>query len=254
MFGDSDGATCESEGRDPGFRFYTLSDKVWREDVLAVAWQALRRNGLEACGVDCQTFERRGTRRGRVARGTGERSRSESTYLDRRRCGSAIEEAAGVNSDRWAYHVRDRVAQTAAMLVKPIFEADLQAEQCLQGRRSRGRSAPRAAGEHRSARGYRWTAIWSNYFGEILHAEIDTVARRVSDGRMLGWIKLWLEMAVRRGRRKGGRRRTNRARRERKGTPQGAPISPLLSNVYLRTGSFWVGSCWAMPGGSARPS
>ena len=28
----------------PGFRFYSLSDKVWRDDVLAVAWQAVRRN------------------------------------------------------------------------------------------------------------------------------------------------------------------------------------------------------------------
>ena len=29
----------------PGFRFYSLSDKVWRADVLAVAWQDVRRNG-----------------------------------------------------------------------------------------------------------------------------------------------------------------------------------------------------------------
>ena len=74
-----------------------------------------------------------------------------------------------------------------------------------------------------------------NYFGEIPHAELlRSVARRVSDGRLLGWIEAWLEMAVEEDDGQGGKRRTNRARRERKGTPQGAPISPLLSNIYMR--------------------
>ena len=37
----------------------------------------------------------------------------------------------------------------------------------------------------------------SNYFGEIPHAELmKSVARRVSDGRMLGLLKAWLEMPV----------------------------------------------------------
>ena len=75
----------------------------------------------------------------------------------------------------------------------------------------------------------------SDYFGQRPHAELlHCVARRVSDGRMLGWVKAWLEMAVEEDDGRGGTRRTNRARRERKGTPQGAPISPLLSNLYMR--------------------
>ena len=51
---------------------------------------------------------------------------------------------------------------------------------------------------------------------------------------MLGLVKAWLEMPVVEEDGKGGSRRTNRARKERKGTPQGAPISPLLSNIYMR--------------------
>ena len=51
---------------------------------------------------------------------------------------------------------------------------------------------------------------------------------------MLKLIKAWLEMPVEEDDGKGGKRRTNRARKERKGTPQGAPISPLASNLYMR--------------------
>ena len=52
--------------------------------------------------------------------------------------------------------------------------------------------------------------------GQIPHAELlKSVARRVSDGPMLGWVKAWLEMAVEEDDGKGDKRRTNRAPRER---------------------------------------
>ena len=40
----------------PGFRFYSLSDKAWRDDVLTVAWQAVRRNGGAAAAASLKRF------------------------------------------------------------------------------------------------------------------------------------------------------------------------------------------------------
>ena len=129
------------------------------------------------------------------------------------------------------------MAQTAATLVlSPIFEADLQPEQYAY---RPGRDANDAVRRvHRLlTTGHREVVDGdlSDYFGQIPHAELlRSIARRVSDGRLLGWVKAWLEMAVEEDDGRGGRRLTNRARRERKGTPQGAPISPLLSSIYMR--------------------
>ena len=46
-----------------------------------------------------------------------------------------------------------------------------------------------------------------------------SIARRVSDGRMLGFIKSWLVEPMQEDDGKGGKRRMNRARKERKGIP-----------------------------------
>jgi RNA-directed DNA polymerase len=53
-----------------------------------------------------------------------------------------------------------------------------------------------------------------------------SLARRISDRHMLHLLKMWLDMAVEEEDERGRRRRTNRARKEHRGTPQGAPLTP----------------------------
>ena len=117
------------------------------------------------------------------------------------------------------------------LVLAPIFEADLQPEQyAYRPGRSANDAVKRAHGLLNRGVDEVVDGDLSNYFGEIPHAEfVKSIARRVSDGRMLRLIKAWLEMPVEEDDGKGGKRRTNRARRERKGTPQGSPIAPLLS-------------------------
>ena len=50
--------------------------------------------------------------------------------------------------------------------------------------------------------------------------------RLVNVRGLLGWVKRWVEIAVVEDDGNGGQRCTHRVRRERKGTPQGAPIAP----------------------------
>jgi len=45
---------------------------------------------------------------------------------------------------------------------------------------------------------------------------------------------MWLEVPVEETDEKGNKHRSTRNRDEGRGTPQGAPISPLLSNLYMR--------------------
>ena len=235
----------------PGLRFYSLNDKVWREDVLAVAWQVVRRNG-GAAGVDGETvadIEAFGVERWL---GVLARDLKAGTYRPR-----AVRQVLIPKKQRGKFRplgipcLRDRVAQTAAMLVlSPIFEADLQPEQYAYRSGRNAHDAVRRVHRLLSA-GSREVvdADLSDYFGQIPHADLmQSIARRVSDGRLLGWVKSWLGMAVEVDDGNGGRRRTNRARREHKGTPQGAPISPLFSNIYMRR--FIVG--WKVLGYARR--
>jgi retron-type reverse transcriptase len=59
------------------------------------------------------------------------------------------------------------------------------------------------------------------------------VAERISDGAVLGLIKQWLKAAVIEEDENGKRRNVGGGKGNRRGTPQGGVISPLLANLYL---------------------
>jgi retron-type reverse transcriptase len=75
----------------------------------------------------------------------------------------------------------------------------------------------------------------ADYFGSIPHAELMTsVARRIVDRRVLHLIRRWLDCPVEETDKRGRTTRTTEARDQRRGIPQGSPLSPLLANLYMR--------------------
>ena len=123
--------------------------------------------------------------------------------------------------------VRDRVLQTAvALVLTPLFEAEFEDVSFAY---RKGRSVDQAVQRVIRLRdeGYRWVvdADIDDFFDEIDHELLMAeVAALVGDEEILRLIRQWLTARVVDGKRRW---------RLKKGVPQGSPISPLLSNLYL---------------------
>jgi RNA-directed DNA polymerase len=220
----------------PQFRFYQLYDKLYRWDVLVYAYRLCRANGGTA-GVDGETFEQIESSGARAWLEELARTLREKTYQADPVRRVWIPKANGKQRPLGIPTIRDRVVQTAAVLVlEPIFEADLQAEQYAY-RRNRGAQAA-VKHVHRLIRNGHTEVVdadLSGYFDTIPHAELmRSVARRIVDRQLLALIKQWLVTTVEEDDERGNRRRSTRAKDEKCGVPQGAPISPLLANIYMR--------------------
>jgi RNA-directed DNA polymerase len=222
--------------RTPTYRFYALYDKLYRSDVLAFAYARCRANG-GASGVDEQTFadiEAYG-----LEKWLGELTEElqQKTYQPQPVRRVWIPKPDGKQRPLGIPTIRDRVVQMAAVLVlEPIFEADLQPEQYAYRPDRSALDAVRAV--HALVNTGHTEVVDADlggYFDSIPHTELmKSVSRRLSDRQLLHLLKQWLEMPVSESDEQGRQRRTTRNKDEGRGSPQGAPISPLFANLYMR--------------------
>jgi RNA-directed DNA polymerase len=219
---------------EPGFRFYQLYDKVYREDILIHAFK-LAKSNEGAPGVDGESFEAIESR-GLMEwlNGLG-KELHDKTYKPQPVRRVKIPKPGGGERALGIPTIRDRVAQTAAkLIVEPIFEADLEPNAYGYRPKRSGQDAVQKVDELLHE-GYTdiVDADLSKYFDTIPHSELmQCVARRIVDKHMLHLIQMWLKVPVEERDEKGSKRLTGGKENDR-GTPQGGVISPLLANLYM---------------------
>lgn len=209
-----------------GQRWFRLIDKVFAERNLWVAFrQVARKDG--AAGVDHVTvaeFERRipdsvWELSDQLKAGTYRPQAVRRTYIDKP--GSTEKRPLGIPT------VRDRVVQAAVVnVIEPIFERDF-AEHSYGFRPGRGcKDALRRVAELlKDGRVYVVDADLKSYFDTIPKDRLmGRLEEKIADGRVLRLIQSFLEARIL----DGAKEWTPEA-----GAPQGAVLSPLLSNIYL---------------------
>jgi len=207
-------------------RYHALFDKVYREDVLYLAWRKVKANQGSA-GIDKRSIEEiefYGVEKliveiqEELKQGKYNPEPVRRVYIPKK---DGAKRPLGIPT------VKDRIIQTATkIIIEPIFEADF--KDCSYGFRPE-RNQHQALEEIRKAcnnKGmYVLDADIKGYFDNLNHNKlIMLIEKRISDRRIVKMIRKWLKAGVM----ENGVKIVSEA-----GSPQGGVISPLLANIYL---------------------
>lgn len=211
------------------FRFYVLYDKVCSMRFLREAYRRVKANNGNP-GVDVVSFddiERKGTEE--FLQDIADELRAE-TYKPSPVLRVYIEKADGKLRPLGIPTVKDRVVQMVCkVVIEPIFEADFEdSSYGFRPKRSAGDAVNRIKEHLKNGASEVFDADITAYFDTIPHDNLmKLIGMRISDSKVLHLIKMWLKSPIcENGRIHGGKK-------NKKGTPQGGVISPLLANIYL---------------------
>ena len=211
-----------------GGKWHSLIDKVYAERTLTAAWQRVERNGGSG-GVDGVSIRDFKGEAGKLLSHLSEQVLQDQyepmairrVYIPK--LGSHELRPLGIPT------IRDRVVQTALRsVIEPIFERDF-SDHSYGFRPGRSTKDALRRVDSLLSEDRRWVVDVdiTRYFDTIPHrALLEEVKKKIADGRVLKLIEQYLKQDVLEA-------TPSFETAEKRGTPQGAVISPLLANIYL---------------------
>jgi group II intron reverse transcriptase/maturase len=220
-------ALYRASKQDKARRFYSLYDKVWRLDILWEAWRQVKAN-KGAPGVDGMAIDEiveTGREQAMIEK-LHEALRAQRYHFAPVRL-VEIPKPKGGTRPLGIATVADRIVQTAMKLVlEPIFAADF--HDCSYGYRPKRDAKQASVAIREDLYNRAWGIVeidFQSYFTSIPHGKLlKLITKRIADGSMLKLIKQTLKVGV---------QDQGQVVPTTVGVPQGSPISPLYSNLYL---------------------